>query len=123
MYSSGPWKLQGGARDYRLESSKAATPDVRARLYWAGINYQLTPVVGLTGAAYYQDVRNVAASTQADPVMYVGRARYSLSKRTDLYTVVAYAKAKHGQLVSLSRDDAGFDTTMRNLSVGINHRF
>jgi predicted porin len=123
MFSSGPWKLQGGARDYRLESSKVTTPDVRARLYWAGINYQLTPVVGLTGAAYYQDVRNVPVSTQADPVMYVGRARYSLSKRTDLYTVVAYAKAKHGQLVSLSRDDPGFDSTMRNLSVGINHRF
>jgi predicted porin len=123
MYTSGNWKLQSGARDYRLKAAKALTPDVRARLYWLGANYQLTAPVTLTGAVYYQDVRNVKANTDADPIMYVARARYALSKRTDLYTVAAYARAEHNQLVSLSRDDAGFGSNQRSLSVGIQHRF
>ena len=33
------------------------------------------------------------------------------------------AKAKHNQLVSLSRDDAGFGDTQRGLIAGIQHRF
>jgi predicted porin len=123
MYSSGKLKLQGGARDYRLAFAKPLTPDIRARLYWAGANYQATGQVTLTGAVYYQDVRNVPQSTEADPIMYVGRARYALGKRTDLYAVAAYAKAKHKQLVSLSRDEAGFGDNQRSLSAGIQLRF
>jgi predicted porin len=123
MYSSGNWRLQAGARDYKLDPAKALAPDVRARLYWAGVSYQLVQNVILTGAAYYQDVRNVPVNTDADPVMYIGRIRYSLGKRTDLYTVAAYAKAKHNQLVSLSRDDIGYGSNQSNLSVGIQVRF
>ena len=123
MYNSGKLKLQSGARDYTLDSAKALTPDVRARLYWLGGSYQVTPVVTLTGAAYYQDVLNVPRNTQADPIMYVSRLQYGLSKRTSLYLIAAYAKAKHNQLVSLSRDEVGYGDTQRNLSVGINHRF
>jgi predicted porin len=123
MYRSGPLKLQAVTRDYKLESGKAATPDVRARLYWAGASYLITPVVTLTGAVYYQDVKNVPSNLQADPVMYVARARYALSKRTDLYVTAAYAKAKNGQLVSLSRDDQGYGNNQRGLVAGIQHRF
>jgi predicted porin len=123
MYRSGPWKVQALTRDYRLESGKAATPDVRARLYWGGVSYLITPAVTLTGAVYYQDVKNVPTNAQADPVMYVGRVRYALSKRTDLYVTAAYAKAKNGQLVSLSRDDVGYGNNQRGIVAGIQHRF
>lgn len=123
MVNSGKWKLQAAARDYKLRAAKAGTPDVRARLYWAGVSYLLVQNVTLTGAAYYQDVRNVPAKLDADPVMVVGRIRYAIGKRTDLYALAAYAKAKHGQLVSLSRDDAGFDSNQKNVSVGIQIRF
>ena len=123
MYRNGPWKLQALTRDYKLESSKVATPDVRARLYWAGMSYLITPAVTLTGAVYYQDVKNVPTNVQADPVMYVGRVRYALSKRTDLYLTAAYAKAKNGQVVSLSRDDVGYGNNQRGIVTGIQHRF
>jgi predicted porin len=123
MYTSGKLKLQTGARDYRLDPAKLAAPDIRARLYWAGANYQAAPQLTLTGAVYYQDVRNVAKNTDADPIMLVARAKYALGKRTDVYTVAAYAKAEHKQLVSLSRDDVGFGDSQRNISVGIQHRF
>ena len=123
MYSEGPWKVQAVARDYKVDPAASGKPDVRGTLYWGGVSYLTTPQVTLTGAIYYQDVKNVAANTDADPIMYVARVRYALSKRTDLYVAGAYAKAKHKQLVSLSRDDAGFGDTQRGLIAGIQHRF
>jgi len=123
MYNEGPWKVQAVARDYKLDPAAAGKPDVRGTLYWGGVSYLTTPQVTLTGVIYYQDVKNVAANTDADPIMYVARVRYALSKRTDLYVAGAYAKAKHNQLVSLSRDDAGFDNTQRGVIAGIQHRF
>lgn len=123
MYEEGAWKVQAAARDYKLDPAAANRADVRGTLYWGGVSYKTTPVITLTGVVYYQDVKNVAANLDADPIMYVARLRYALSKRTDLYVAGAYAKAKHGQLVSLSRDDAGFGDTQRGLIAGIQHRF
>ncbi|MET3132943.1 putative porin [Oxalobacteraceae bacterium GrIS 1.11] len=123
MYTVGPVKMQLAARDYKLVAGKAATADVKGRLYWTGLSYQASPALTLTGAIYYQDVRNVAANTDADPIMYVARLRYALSKRTDLYLAGAYAKAKHQQLVSLSRDDAGAADSQHGVMAGIQHRF
>ena len=123
MYDDGPWKVQAAARDYKLDPAASGKADVRGTLYWGGVSYKTTPVVTLTGVIYYQDVKNVAATLDADPIMYVARMRYALSKRTDLYVAGAYAKAKHKQLVSLSRDDAGFGDTQRGLIAGIQHRF
>jgi predicted porin len=122
MVDTGRLKLQAAMRDYRLDPS-APGPDLRARLYWGGANYLVTPSLTATGAVYYQDVLNVARGTDADPVMIVGRLRYALSKRTDLYLTGAYAKAQHGQLVSLARDEVGSSSTQRSVVVGMQHRF
>jgi predicted porin len=120
MYSKGKLKIQAAARDYRLASG---APDVRARLYWAGGNYAATPAVTLAAAVYYQDVRDVPAETDADPVMYVIRARYALSKRTDLYVTAAHARADHRRTVGLSREDIGHGSSQRGVVAGIQHRF
>jgi predicted porin len=122
-YKNGAWRLTAGMRDYKLVAGKAATADLRADTYWGGVSYLVTPAITLTGAVYYVDVKNVAANTDADPVMYVARTLYALSKRTDLYVAAAYAKAGNGKLVGLSRDDAGFGTTQAGLTAGIQHRF
>ena len=122
-YRNGPWRLGAGMRDFKLVAAKAATADVRAATYWGGVSYLITPAVTLTGAVYYTDVKNVAASQDADPIMYVARTLYGLSKRTDLYLAGAYAKAKNGKLVGLSRDDPGFATTQAGVTAGIQHRF
>jgi len=121
-YKAGPWRYTAGMRGYKLESGKAATADVRADTYWGGISY-LTGAVTLTGAAYHVNVRNVAAGTDADPTMLVARTLYALSKRTDLYLAAAHVKGKNGQLVGLSRDDAGFGTSQSGVTAGIQHRF
>lgn len=122
-YDTGTYKFTAGVRSYKLVAGRAATADLRARTYWTGVGYKFTPAVTLIGAVYYQDVRNVAAGTDADPVMYVARAKYALSKRTDLYSTLGYAKARHGKLAGLSRDEAGFSDTQTGLAAGIQHRF
>jgi predicted porin len=122
LVDTGRLKLQAAMRDYRLVPS-APGPDVRARLYWGGANYLVTPSLTATGAVYYQDVLNVPRGTDADPVMIVGRLRYALSKRTDLYLTAAHAKARHGQLVSLARDEPGSSSAQRSVLAGMQHRF
>jgi predicted porin len=122
-YKSGPWRLTAGMRDYELVAGRAATADVRAATYWGGVSYLIAPAITVTGAVYAVNVKNVAAGADADPVMYVARTLYALSKRTDLYLAAAYAKADHGKLVGLSRDDPGFGSTQKGLTAGIQHRF
>ena len=122
-YRNGDWRVGAGMRGYKLVAGKALTADVKADTYWAGASYLVQPAVTLTGAVYYVNVKNVAAGQDADPIMYVARSLVALSKRTDLYVAAAYAKAKNGKLVSLSRDDAGFGNTQTGLTAGMQHRF
>lgn len=121
-YKSGQWRYVAGMRGYKLESGKAATPDVRGDTYWGGITYNVQAWT-LTGAVYHVNTKNLPAAKDADPTMLVARAMYALSKRTDLYMVAAHAKADHGQLVGLSRDDPGFGSTQNGFTAGIQHRF
>jgi predicted porin len=121
-YKTDAWRYSAGMRGYKLESGKAATPDVRADTYWLGISRYIDKVT-LTGAVYHVNVKNVAAGKDADPTMFVARGMYALSKRTDLYLSAAHVKGKNGQLVGLSRDDAAFGTTQTGVTGGIQHRF
>jgi predicted porin len=122
-YETGKLKFWLAGRGYDMEKGQAATADVKADTYWTGVAYKPVPGTTLTGAVYYMNVKNMAAGADADPLLFVARYRYALSKRTDLYATVGYAKAKHGQLVGLSRDDAGFADAQRGAMVGIQHRF
>ena len=117
--------LKAGARHFTQEPAGGGA-DLRANTYWAGVNWQATPALGLTAALYFQDQRNLA--TEADPKMLVLRAKYALSKRTDLYAVTAHARARNGQLVGLTRDVSpqgvtGFSDTQTGVMVGVQHRF
>ncbi|MFL6674851.1 MAG: porin [Massilia sp.] len=121
-YKTSDWRYSLGMRGYKLESGKAATPDVRADTYWGGITRYIDSVT-LTAAVYHINVKNVAAGKDADPTMTVLRGMYALSKRTDLYLVAAHVSGKNGQLVGLSRDDAAFGTSQTGVTAGIQHRF
>ena len=121
-YKSGQWRYVAGMRGYKLQAGKAATPDVRGDTYWGGITYNVQAWT-LTGAVYHVNTKELPAAKDADPTMLVARAMYALSKRTDLYMVAAHAKADHGQLVGLSRDDPGFGSTQNGFTAGIQHRF
>jgi len=121
-YKTGDWRYTAGLRGYEQEPGRANALEVRADTYWAGVSRTFGKAT-LTGAVYHINVKNVAANTDADPTMVVARGLYALSKRTDLYLAVAHVKGRHGQLVGLSRDDAGFGTSQSGVTGGIQHRF
>ncbi|MBD8529946.1 MULTISPECIES: porin [unclassified Massilia] len=121
-YKHGPWRYSAGMRGYKLASGQAATADLRGDTYWGGITRTIGPVT-LTGAAYHINTKERPAGQDADPTMLVVRAMLALSKRTDLYLSAAHARADDGQLVGLSRDDAGTGTTQSGVTAGIQRRF
>ena len=136
-YAFGPAKVFAGYR-YAKASDGALLPggtlagatapvSDRSNLYWAGVGYQVTPALSLTGAAYYQDFRN----TGADPWTFVVSTDYAFSKRTDAYLNLAYAKNKDGSALGLSGSGAagsGFGATNGSANqfgavVGVRHKF
>jgi len=121
-YTSGPWQYMAAMRGYKLESGKAATADLRADTYWAGLSRVLGKVT-LTGAVYHINTLNLPVAKDADPTMLVLRAKYALSKRSFLYATAAHARADHGQLIGVSRDDVGFGSTQTGITTGLQHRF
>lgn len=116
------WGIDLGYRNYKKTFANNAT-DLRSDFYWGGVTYRTTPALTLIALLSYQDIKNVAANTDADPYMLSLRAKYALSKRTDLYVTGAYAKAKNGQLVGVSRDQVGFASNQTGMIAGIQHRF
>nr|WP_245200234.1 porin [Herbaspirillum sp. LeCh32-8] len=114
------WKFNLGYRYYKKSLASGAT-DLRSDFFWGGASYKFTPAMTVIGTVYYQNIKNVA--NDADPIMYSLRLKYAMSKRTDLYLSTAYAKAKNGQLVGLSRDDVAFGSSQFGMTLGMQHRF
>ncbi|HTD06969.1 porin [Undibacterium sp.] len=121
-YQLGDAKLNGGYRNFK-KTFATGVADQKSNTFWGGVNYKTTEAFTLTGVVYYQDIKNTTAALDADPVMYVLGGKYAMSKRTDLYLVGAYAKAKGNNTVSLSRDDVGYGNSQTGVTAGIQHRF
>ena len=124
-YAVGPAKFYAGYRWYKMSHDLGATGvngDLRSNLYWLGAGYQATPALTLTGTAYYQTFKNsellgALASNDANtnvgnPWLFVIGADYALSKRTDAYMNVAYAKNSRSSILGV----AGINGTSSNLS-------
>lgn len=93
-FAFGPVGVLGGYR-YR-EVDVLGAPDIESDFFTLGVKYQASPAVAMSLAYYYEKFDNA-------PTGYLGTtddkwqqlsflAKYSLSKRTDLYAMVAYAK-------------------------------
>lgn len=121
-YRSGKWRYSAGMRGYELDSGRAGSADLRADTYWGGISRTIDNVT-LTGAVYHVNTRDLPSVEDADPTLFVVRGMLALSKRTDLYLSLAHAKADHGQLIGLSRDDPGYGSTQSGVTAGMQHRF
>lgn len=120
-YRTGKWRYTAGMRGYRLDAARDGA-DLRANTVWGGVTRTIDSVT-LTGAVYHVDTQDLPLVEDADPTMFVVRAMLALSRRTDVYLSLAHAKADHGQLVGLSRDDPGFGTTQTGITAGMQHRF
>ncbi|WP_066735466.1 porin [Cupriavidus sp. D384] len=118
-YDFGALKLYAGYRNYRKTFTTTA-PNQLSDMYWVGAAYDFTPAFALYGAVYKQ---NIKGDTNADPIMVALRAQYSFSKRTLAYLSAAYASARNGQSVSVSRDFAGYADNQVGVLAGLQHRF
>lgn len=111
-----------GLRSFKKSMASGAA-EQQSTTYWLGASYVPAPNWTLTAAYYYQDIKNMAPSKDADPGMLSLRAKYALSKRTDIYISAAQAKAKNNLAVGVSRDDPGFGSSQSSATVGMQHRF
>ncbi|MCY1297971.1 Outer membrane porin protein 32 [compost metagenome] len=96
-YGTGPYKLYAGYRWNKVDFANGNTL-IRDDYWWLGATYRVTPALALSLAYYYADVKSAAASATArqtnPPNMqqYSFLADYNLSKRTDVYVSVGYAR-------------------------------
>jgi len=88
--SLGDARLSAGYRWARGTDATGATAN-RDDMWWAGVNYALTPAFQLSAAFYFDDVKRAAGGSAASsPKQYVLQGIYSLSKRTDAYAAIGY---------------------------------
>jgi len=118
-------KLFAAIRDYDKSYAVAGAGGShdKSRTWWLGTSFVAIPALTLTAAYYKQDIRSgKTLGGIDDPALLVLRAKYALSKRTDLYTALGYGKGDTGP-VSVSRDDAAFGNKQTGITAGIQHRF
>ncbi|MGY2486541.1 porin [Cupriavidus sp. CP313] len=97
LYNTGPFKFTLGYRYNKGEFANGNTL-LRDDYWWAGVNYQATPALGLSLAYYYADVKGARATATAaetnpsnmQQVSFI--ADYNFSKRTDVYLSAGYAR-------------------------------
>lgn len=94
-YALGPARAVAG---YRWSYDSFSTIALRSNLYWLGLQYQLTPGIQLGGAAYYNDARG----NSGDPYSFMLTGSYAYSKRTDVYTVLGFARSRNGPAMGLT---------------------
>jgi predicted porin len=107
---------------------------------WVGGSYDITPALGLTAAYYHTKVDanafNVGNTAAGKRGLFIIGATYALSKRTNFYADIDFAKYKDGLETPLNAATAGNvittqsslrsapgQDTMTGFSVGINHLF
>lgn len=128
-------KVMGGYRWGQNKDQNGMTV-LRDDFYWLGATYQLTPAVELTLEYDYQNVGNLDGNAKvANPWQVFFMARYSLSKRTDLYLSTAYARNAGLMLESTSSGygaslllnnsyaPASGQTSMVGVAAGVRHIF
>ncbi|WP_194715050.1 porin [Noviherbaspirillum soli] len=134
-FTFGPARIAAG---YQNEKQDRATGgDAGQKNAWVGGSYDITPALGLTAAYYHTKVDanavGVGNTTAGKRGLFIVGATYALSKRTNFYADIDYAKYKDGLetpstgtntiLTQSSLRSAPGQDSMLGFSVGINHLF
>lgn len=125
--------LWGGGAKYAVTSgltlkvtyaqNEVDTTNRKIAVIGAGVDFMVMPALTLT-AAVYNSKRSGDVNGKAN--QYVGLAKYALSKRTNLYTILTHAKAGSTAAADVGMGagliTAGNDSANR-LTVGVFHAF
>lgn len=117
-YKGDGWRVTAGFVKEKQETAVKIDQDQKS--YWAGVNYNISPQIELTGAYYVTDATiPTSATTTVDSSRknLVVAATYALSKRTNFY-VEADSRKLSGPIFQI-----GTQTKQTGLSVGITHLF
>ncbi len=130
-YTMGPARVAAG---YARETQDlAAGCEADQQNAWLGGSYNLNPALALSAAYYHTKVDAGLAGATADGKrgLFIVGATYALSKRTNFYADVDYARFKDGLAGSGSSPSSGQlplaspagQDRMVGFSVGVNHLF
>jgi predicted porin len=113
-------KLFAGFENLRADADPMGVNPDRANLYWLGVNYQLTPVMELIGAAYHTNVNKSVGNAN----LFMVGTNYSLSKRTKLYASVGTVRNGANSDFSVEYGNGGVKGENQNaFYAGISHSF
>ncbi len=122
-YAPDPWRLTAG---YRWAQDKTAQGRLNQRddMWWIGLGYRISPVLRITAAFYYDDVKaRAGARNPPNARQHTLQLVYGgLSKRTDLYAAAAYARNSGLNFAPLSTLPADSDS-QAGVALGIRHKF
>jgi predicted porin len=130
-YTMGPARVAAG---YARETQDlAAGGEADQQNAWLGGSYNLNPALALSAAYYHTKVDAGLAGAAADGKrgLFIVGATFALSKRTNFYADVDYARFKDGLAGSGSSPSSGQlplaspagQDRMVGFSVGVNHLF
>ncbi|RJG07177.1 porin [Noviherbaspirillum cavernae] len=105
----------------REKQEFAAAADTTVKNGWIGASYNFTPAFELSGA-WYQTKTNVAVLGDGKRDLFIFGAIYSLSKRTNIYADIDYARLSGTSRLINPATGASQDR-QTGFSVGLNHLF
>ncbi|MGF6963940.1 putative porin [Paraburkholderia sp. WC7.3g] len=116
-------KIVGGWLGRSVEPASASTASVRSNIYYAGASYLVTPFLNVDGEAYR--IINREHDTRA--TLSTVRVMYFLSKRSAVYTQVAYlansTHARYGVSSGGAGATPGAGMGQTGAMVGLRHLF
>ncbi|VVD71815.1 membrane protein [Pandoraea terrigena] len=119
----GNWKGGAGWLGRRVQTASAAVADVNTDMFYVGAQYQFTPAFAVDGEIFR--MLNARQNTRA--TMATLRGTYFLSKRTAVYTQVAWLGNSEHAAYSVSSGGAGgapaAGTNQLGVNVGMRHTF
>jgi predicted porin len=110
-----PVRLLAGYQRQMVETGPTTTAN---KLYWAALRYTPDAAVTLTPAVYVYD----PAGSSNKSTMFTVLGSYALSKRTDLYSQLAFMKNQGAATLGMS-GKVNPGNNQRALTVGVRHVF
>jgi len=135
-FTFGPGRIAAGYAQEKQDRANG-NGDASQKNAWVGGSYDITPALGLTAAYYHTKVDAGAFGTtntaSGKRGLFIVGATYALSKRTNFYADIDYAKYKDGLITPSTGTSVitsqsslisapGHDKLL-GFSVGINHLF
>lgn len=119
-YKFGTIRVAAGHADQKQDVVGAGRTE--SKWSWVGASFAVTPAIEITPAFYRNKVDAAAAAGDGKKDLLMLSATYALSKRTNLYALIDYARLD-GALRVTTAGVAGAQSRQRDIAFGVNHLF